>query len=64
LRKFTTNAITNHRLRHNHTISTRGFPLTLPMGEATKNDLSPEALPNAISWQAPQMAIWETIKKQ
>ena len=39
-------------------------PLTVPMGEATTNGPSPEGLPNAISRQASQMAIWETIKKQ
>ena len=30
-----------HRLRHHHTVSAR-FPLTLPMGEATKNGPGPE----------------------
>jgi hypothetical protein len=39
-------------------------PLTLPMGEAAKNGPSPEGLPNGISWQAFQMAIWQAIKKQ
>jgi hypothetical protein len=34
------------------------------MGEATKNEPSPEGFPNAISRQASPMAIWEAIKKQ